>query len=79
MKSKKDRKDQFGGGNGKWQVEISCHLFRPSTPPAKSSPASSTKASPLKQRPIDPTFNPQQNTNTFAQALLVILILVITI
>lgn len=42
--------------------------FRPSTPPAKSSPASSTKASPLKQRPIDPTFNPQQNTNTFAQA-----------
>ena len=44
--------------------------FRPSTPSAKSSPSSSTKISPLKQRPIDPTFNPQQtsSSNTFAQA-----------
>lgn len=68
MKSKKDRKDQFGGGN---EMEAGNFLssFRPSSPPTKSSPSTSAKTSPLKQRPIDPTVNSQQPaSNPFSQA-----------
>lgn len=68
MKNKKDRKDQFGSGNE--GATGNFLAFRSSTPPAKSS---SSTSSPLKQRPIDPTFlnaptitNP--NSNVFAQA-----------
>lgn len=82
MKSKKDRKDQFGSGNEGGTSNFLA--FRSSTPPstvsstvtsnslAKSSPSASSTASPLKQRPIDPTFttnsNQNQNQNVFAQA-----------
>ena len=67
MKSKKERKDQFGGGN-EMPAGNFLSSFRPSTPPSKSSPTSS-KISPLKQRPIDTALNPQQMTsNPFAQA-----------
>jgi syntaxin 5 len=71
LKSKKDRKDQFGNGND--GASSNFLAFRSSTPPAKSSPSTSSSASPLKQRPIDPTFtNTTTTANTtssvFAQA-----------
>lgn len=70
MKSKKDRKDQFGSGNE--GAPANFLAFRSSTPPAKSSLLT---PSPLKQRPVDPAFlnapsitNPNSNVNVFAQA-----------
>lgn len=65
MKSKKDRKDQFGGSESGGTSNFLAPSFRASTPPATNfrsspSPSASTAASntnsPLKHRPIDPTF-----------------------
>lgn len=68
MKSKKDRKDQFGGGNEMATGNI-LSSFRPSTPPNKSAPSTSATTSPLKLRPIDTTVNSQQPaSNPFSQA-----------
>lgn len=64
MKSKRDRKDQFGSG-GSDGTTGNFLAFRASTPPAKSSP----NTSPLKQRPIDPAFTSTQSTpSAFSQA-----------
>lgn len=71
MKSKKDRKDQFGSGNEGTAATGNFLAFRSSTPPTKSSPSTSSTSSPLKQRPIDPTFTNTTTTtsnNIFAQA-----------
>jgi hypothetical protein len=65
LKSKRDRKDQFGSGNE--GMADNFLAFKTSAPVNKSSPS----ASPLKQRPIDPTFISAPtiaNPNVFAQA-----------
>ena len=74
LKTKKDRKDQFGSGASEGSAGNSFTAFRTSSPISKSSPSNS----PLKHRPIDPNLTGESSNingsslmsgvNAFSQA-----------